>query len=161
MISSKMTAMCIDVSSHAFKHGERIPAIYTCDGRDISPSLSWCGAPGEVKSYALIMDDPDAPGGTFTHWVVYDMSYKLAVLPENIPKGDKFLHGLQGKTSFDRAGYGGPCPPAGKPHRYFFKMYALDVATLGLPEGAPRQDVEKAMQGHILAKGEIIGTYGR
>lgn len=161
MISSMTETANITVNSAAFDHGERIPDKYTCDGQDVSPAISWAGVPPEAESYVLIMDDPDAPGGTFTHWIAYDMPAILAVLPENVPKGVKFLHGLQGKTSFGRSGYGGPCPPSGKPHRYFFKLYALDIATLGLPGGASRHDVEKAMQGHILSKGVLMGTYGR
>ena len=142
------------LTSPAFKHNGAMPSEYTCDGEDISPELNIENAPENAKSLALIMDDPDAPAGTWVHWVVW-----------NIPPGTKVISkgtepkGVQGTTSFGRKGYGGPCPPSGT-HRYFFKLYALDT-TLGLKEGSSKQDLEKAMQGHIIEKTELMGTYKR
>ena len=147
--------MTVQLSSSAFRDGEAIPQKYTCDGEDVSPQLSWSGLPQDTKSLALIVDDPDAPAGTWVHWVLYDISPSESSLPE----GAQGL-GTEGNTSFRETGYGGPCPPKGKPHRYFFKLYALD-RTLKLKPGATKSDLEKAMQGHILAQGQIIGTYGR
>ncbi len=151
----------VSISSEAFKDGGTIPGEYTCDGRNVSPSLSWPGLPEGTKSIALIMDDPDAPGRTFVHWVIYNIPGSTQKLAKGIPKKEKLADGsLQGMTDFGRAGYGGPCPPPGKPHRYFFKIYAIDIM-LGLPSGASKGDVEAAMKGHILAKGELIGKYAR
>jgi Raf kinase inhibitor-like YbhB/YbcL family protein len=147
--------VAIQLSSSAFRDGDTIPKKYTCDGEDISPQLSWSGLPQGTQSLALIVDDPDAPAGTWVHWVLYDISPDVSDLPE-----DAQGLGIEGKTSFRDPGYGGPCPPKGKPHRYFFKLYALDK-TLGLKPGATKADLEKAMQSHILAQGRIMGTYGR
>ncbi len=143
-----------------FANGERIPIKYTCDGEDISPPLTWEGQPEGVVSYVLIVEDPDAPMGTFTHWVMYNIPSKLTSLPEGVPKQGKTEVGLQGINDFRRIGYGGPCPPPGKPHRYFFKLYALD-STLDLPPGARKRDVTKAMEGHVLAQAQLMGIYGR
>lgn len=151
----------ISISSEVFKDGGTIPDEYTCDGEDISPTLLWEGLPGGTKSIVLIMDDPDAPGRTFVHWVIYNIPGSTQKLAKGIPKKEKLADGsLQGMTDFGRAGYGGPCPPPGKPHRYFFKIYAIDKL-LDLPSGASKGDVEAAMKGHILAKGELIGKYAR
>lgn len=147
--------MAITMTSSAFTDGGAIPKKHTCDGEDVSPALSWSGIPEGTKSLALIMDDPDAPAGTWVHWVLYDLPPDLSGLPE----GTQGL-GVEGMTSFREPGYGGPCPPRGKPHRYFFKLYALDKI-LGLKAGASKGDLEKAMQGHILAQGQLMGTYGR
>ena len=143
-----------------FSNGGRIPVKYTCDGEDISPPLSWEGQPEGVVSYVLIVEDPDAPIGTFTHWVIYNIPGKLSSLPEGVPKQKETEFGLQGINDFRGVGYGGPCPPPGKPHRYFFKLYALD-STLDLPPGARKGDVIKAMEGHVLAQAQLMGLYGR
>ena len=150
----------ITVESSAFGNMQPIPRQYTCDGADISPPLSWRGVPPAAKSIVCIADDPDAPAGTWVHWVVYDLPASDTVLIENIPKADTAPGGgKQGTNDFRRIGWGGPCPPGGT-HRYFFKLYALDTM-LNLPAGKTKKDVEKAMAGHILAKGELIGTYTR
>ncbi len=154
-------AMTINLQSSAFAHGERIPKMYTCDDVDVSPPLSWNGVPQGTKSLVLIMDDPDAPIGTWVHWVLYDIPATLTGLPENVAKTPIVSEiGVQGMNDFHRFGYGGPCPPPGKPHRYFFKLFALDT-NLGLEPGATKAQVEKAMQGHILAQGQLMGIYGR
>lgn len=151
----------ISISSEAFKEGGTIPDEYSCEGNDISPPLSWQGVPAGTKSIALIMDDPDAPGRTFVHWVIYNIPGSTQKLAKGIPRKEKLADGsLQGMTDFASVGYGGPCPPPGKPHRYFFKIYAIDTI-LDLPSGASKEDVEAAMKGHIMAKGELIGKYAR
>jgi Raf kinase inhibitor-like YbhB/YbcL family protein len=155
------SGMQIQLSSTAFKEGEAIPVTYTCDGENISPPLSWAGVPQSAKSLALIVDDPDAPAGTWVHWVVFNISPTLGSLSEGASSsGSQDSFGTPGVSSFRKSGYGGPCPPKGKPHRYFFKLYALDIR-LGLKFGASKTDIEKAMQGHILAQGQLMGTYGR
>jgi Raf kinase inhibitor-like YbhB/YbcL family protein len=147
--------MKLVVDSQAFRDGNTIPQKYTCDGDNISPALRWTGVPIGTVSYALIVDDPDAPLGTWVHWLIYDIPARESALPEAV-------QGLavEGKNDFRRTGYGGPCPPAGKPHRYYFRMYALDM-TLDLPAGVGRDELEKAMQGHILAEGALMGRYSR
>lgn len=150
----------ISISSEEFKNGT-IPDEYTCEGEDISPPLSWQGLPAGTKSIALIADDPDASGRAFVHWVIYNIPANTQKLEKGMPKKEKLDDGSrQGMTDFGRAGYGGPCPPPGKPHRYFFKIYAIDKM-LDLPSGASKEDVEAAMKGHVLAKGELIGKYAR
>ena len=150
-----------ELRSVAFAQGANIPRQFTCDDADISPALSWNEPPQGTQSFALIMDDPDAPAGTFVHWVVYNLPADSRQLPERIPGNDALTGGtLQGVNDFPRTGYGGPCPPPGRPHRYFFKLYALD-AKLNLKAGARKQDVERAMKGHILAQAELMGRYGR
>lgn len=148
----------ISVSSPAFEDGERIPDVYTCSGENSSPALSWSGAPGSTASLVLIMDDPDAPSGTFVHWVLFNLDPSLTELPQGILA--RVGSGTAGTNSARKLGYTGPCPPPGKPHRYFFKLYALDTP-LDLPEGATKADVEQAMQGHILAHGQFMGTFSR
>jgi len=150
----------LTVTSTAFKEGETIPRQYTCDGDDISPALSWQGVPKEAKELALICDDPDAPGGVWTHWTIYGISPDITGLDSNIVKKDSIKIGNQGRTSFGKVGYGGPCPPPGKPHRYYFRLYALDKQ-LGLKPGISRIEFEQAMKGHIIAQGELMGRYGR
>ncbi len=135
-----------------FKNGERIPDKYTCKGEDVSPPLSIGNLSNAVKSLAIIMDDPDAPGGTFLHWVIWNLPPKT-----DIPEGTQ--DGETGMTDFGSSGYGGPCPPPGKPHRYFFRVYALD--SVPEPASAAREGLEAAMKGHILAQGELVGTYSR
>lgn len=147
--------------SDAFSANGTIPSRYTCDGDNLSPPLKWDDVPTETQSLALIVDDPDAPGGTFVHWVVYDISPNTREMAEATPAGQATLSGsaVQGKNDFGALGYGGPCPPNGT-HRYFFKLYALDC-TLGLPAESTKADVEAAIKGHILAQSELVGHYER
>ena len=153
--------MTLSLSSIAFQDGERIPAKYTCEGQDISPPLVWSEPPQGTQSLALIVDDPDAPGGVFTHWVVFNILPDSRQLPEAIPAQAQLPSGaLQGKNDFGRIGYGGPCPPPGRPHRYRFTLYALD-RVLDLKAGVSKKQVVGAMQGHILAQGQLTGTYQR
>ena len=155
----EVTAM--EIKSSAFKAQEKIPTKYTCDGADVSPPLSWTDVPEKTQSLALISDDPDAPVGTWVHWVLYDLPAETRELSEGMAKKDALENGAkQGLTDFKRVGYGGPCPPPGPAHRYFFKLYALD-AKLGLEPRATKKDVEKAMKGHILAQAELVGLYKR
>ena len=147
--------MTLHVSSTAFSEGKSIPEKYTCDGQNVSPSLTWSGAPAGAKSFALIVDDPDAPSGTFTHWVLYDVPPGAAELKEGSHGGGK-----EGMNDFKKRGYGGPCPPPGGPHRYFFRLYALDLGSLG-KAGLSKHDALAAMKGHILAEGQLMGTYQR
>ena len=153
--------MAFSISSPSFQNGKDIPKKFTCDGDDVSPALSWTDPPQGVKSFALIADDPDAPRGTWTHWVLFDLPPSTSTLAEGLPKvGELPDGGRQGVNDFPKIGYGGPCPPPGKPHRYFFKLYALDNK-LNLKAGASKQEVEQAMQNHILGKAEVMGKYGR
>src|SRR5881409_4275262 len=157
--------MAFILTSAAFKDGAPIPGKYTCDGGDVSPPLTLSGAPAGTRSVALIADDPDAPGGTWVHWVLYNLPATATALPENVAKTELLpdLGGggaLQGRNDFRHAGYGGPCPPPGPAHRYFFKLYALDAA-LKLKAGAPKPDVEAAMKGHVLGTAQLVGTYAR
>jgi hypothetical protein len=155
--------MDIALTSPAFAAGAAIPPKYTCDGADVSPPLAWSGAPAGTRAFALIADDPDAPAGTWVHWVLFNLSGTTDSLPENVATSEALaeLEGaLQGRNDFRRTGYGGPCPPPGKPHRYVFKLYALD-GPLALQAGATKADVERALQGHILARGQLLGTYRR
>lgn len=147
--------MSIAVSSPSFKEGERIPIKFTCDGMNLSPQLDWSGQVATVHSLALIMDDPDAPAGTFVHWVLFNLPGDLASLPEGVSGT-----GVAGSNGLRKLGYGGPCPPKGSTHRYFFKLYALD-STLDLKEGASNAEVERAMQGHIVGQGQLSGKYSR
>jgi Raf kinase inhibitor-like YbhB/YbcL family protein len=151
----------MQLSSQAFNEGQAIPSKYTCDAENVSPRLAWSGVPPGAKTLALIADDPDAPVGTWVHWVVYDLPATAAELPEGRPKSQYLPEGgMQGLNDFKHLGYGGPCPPRGKPHRYFFKLYALDRA-LGLKPGATKKDVERAMENHTLAQTQLMGTYQR
>ena len=154
-------AMAFELTSTVFKQGEAIPKKHTCDGADASPPLAWTDLPAATKSLALVCDDPDAPAGTWVHWVVWDMPPSVRSLPEGVPPLPKLEDGTrQGTNDFKRIGYGGPCPPPGKAHRYFFRLYALD-AVLGLAPSATREALEKAMQGHALGHAELMGRYGR
>lgn len=149
------------LSSSAFKTGAEIPRRHTCEGADLSPALAWDGAPAGTKGFALIADDPDAPVGTWVHWVVYDLPADTSKLPEGLPTTDTLSGGgKQGINDFRKTGYGGPCPPPGKPHRYFFKLYALDAPT-NLKPRATKADVLRATEGHVLAQAELMGTYER
>jgi len=154
-------AMALRIESPAFQAKEKIPQKHTCDGMDLSPPLLWSGAPAGTKSFALISDDPDAPMGTWVHWVIYDIPPESQGLPESVPKTGRLADGArQGVTDFRQVGYGGPCPPPGKPHRYFFKLYALDTV-LDLPPKATKADLLVAMNGHVLAQAELVGLYQR
>ena len=151
----------MEIHSTAFSDRSPIPAQYTCDGTDISPPLRWTNPPPETRSFALLCDDPDAPAGTWVHWVIYDLPAATTSLSQGVHPRETVEHGArQGKNDFRKIGYGGPCPPAGKPHRYFFKLYALD-AGLDLEPGATKAQLEKAMRGHILEEAQLIGMYHR
>ena len=153
-------AMDLEVRSSAFKYGGYIPSRYTCDGENISPQLSWSKGPSGTKSYAIIADDPDAPMGTWVHWVIYNIPDNVTSLPEALSNAKRLDFGAyQGKNDFKKIGYGGPCPPGGT-HRYYFKVYALDTVLDSGP-GLTKRQLLKAMEGHILAKGELMGKYSR
>lgn len=153
--------MNFQISTSSFQPGDLIPKKFSCDAADVSPEFSWTGSPPATKSFALIADDPDAPAGTWTHWVIYDLPEGATSLPENTPKIDVLPDGSQqGRNDFKKIGYNGPCPPPGTPHRYFFKLYALDQK-LALKPGASKSEVEQAMQGHVLAQTEVMGKYQR
>jgi Raf kinase inhibitor-like YbhB/YbcL family protein len=147
--------MAIQITSAAFSEGGMIPKMYTCSGEDLSPPLAWSGVPQEAKSLALIMDDPDAPGKVFVHWVLFNIPASAMELPEGMQGS-----GIPGVNNFRLTGYNGPCPPSGQTHRYLFKIYALDQE-LKLTEGASKADVENAMVGHILASGQLMGKFKR
>ena len=148
----------IAITSSAFQNGGAIPRQYTCDGVNVSPPLEWSGLPKSTKTIAIIADDPDAPAGTWVHWVIYNLPGDTIGMVENLPPTEEIKGGgAQGKNDFEKIGYGGPCPPSGT-HRYFFKLYALDTE-LPLKPGAGKADVEKAAAGHILAQAQLIGTY--
>jgi Raf kinase inhibitor-like YbhB/YbcL family protein len=154
--------MALTLTSTAFDLGTEIPKRHTCEGADRSPALKWTGAPAGTKSFALIADDPDAPVGTWVHWVVYDLPADTSELPEAVPTTETLSGGggRQGTNDFRKTGYGGPCPPPGKPHRYFFKLYALDTLT-NLKPRATKGDVLRSIEGHVLAQAELMGTYRR
>jgi Raf kinase inhibitor-like YbhB/YbcL family protein len=157
----KEGAMALPLSSPAFGDGDRIPTKYTCDGQDVSPPLAWSNPPAGTQSLALIVDDPDAPAGVFTHWLLFNIPSDSRNLPGAVPVQAELTSGaLQGKNDFGRTGYGGPCPPAGRPHRYQFTIYALD-RVLDLKAGVSKKQLLGAMQGHILAQGQLTGTYQR
>ena len=146
--------------SKAFEHQDFIPSRFTCDGQNISPALNWTSPPAATKSLALICDDPDAPGKTWVHWVIYNLPPATCSLSEAIAVGSKTPEGgLQGINDFKELAYGGPCPPGGT-HRYFFKLYALDEM-LNLRPGASKAELEAAMAGHIIDQGELMGYYSR
>ena len=154
-------AMTLSLKSPAFTHEGDIPRKHTCDGADVSPALNWSDPPAGTQSFSLIMDDPDAPGRTWVHWVIYNLPAQARELPEGVPKESELKDGTrQGRNDFAKPGYGGPCPPRGAPHRYYFKLYALD-AKLNLPAGAGKAGVESAMKGHILAEAQLMGRYRR
>jgi Raf kinase inhibitor-like YbhB/YbcL family protein len=158
---AKGHVMKIQLASAAFAGGQPIPVKYTGDALDISLPLAWTNAPAGTKSFALIAADPDAPAGDWTHWVIYDLSPTTTALAEDTLKTPQLRNGAkQGLNDFKKTGYGGPAPPPGKAHRYFFKLYALDTMT-GLAPGAAKKDLLKAMDGHVLAEGQLMGTYQR
>ena len=153
--------MMIQLSTNAFPAGGVIPKQFTCTGPDISPGLTWSAVPPGTHSIALIVDDPDAPAGTWNHWLLYNLPASVHELSENQPRTPQLANGaLQGRNDFGKTGYNGPCPPPGKPHRYFFRLYALDT-NLDLKAGADRHTLESAMKGHIVGQGELMGTFGR
>lgn len=150
----------MQLTSSAFKDRQFIPSVYTRDGKDVSPPLSWTGSPPEAKAFALVCDDPDAPAGTWVHWVAWNLPAEMTDLKESLPTKKEFSDGTrQGTNDFGRIGYGGPCPPSGT-HRYFFKLYALDNP-LPLKPGASKTELETAMKGHTLAEARLVGLYKR
>lgn len=152
--------MQIQVRSPAFSDGEMIPDRYTCTGDGASPPIEWDTPGDSVQSFALICDDPDAPMGTFTHWVVYDLPPDVHKLPERVPNEDALPNGgVHGINSLHKTGYTGPCPPSGT-HRYFFKVFALDKK-LDLKPGAGKEKVLREMEGHIVGEGQLMGRYTR
>lgn len=149
----------LSLSSEAFAHGGAIPAHYTCDGRDISPPLAWGGIPNGTRSLVLIVSDPDAPRGTWYHWVLYAIPSELSGLPENVDPKELSAAIHDGMNSWRRSGYGGPCPPTGR-HRYFFNLYALDRVP-EVPKQPSAAALHRAMQGHVIAETTLMGTYAR
>ncbi|MEK6334286.1 MAG: YbhB/YbcL family Raf kinase inhibitor-like protein [Acidobacteriota bacterium] len=150
----------LKLTSAAFKEGQAMPHTYTCDGVNVSPPLEWSGVPATAKTLAIIADDPDAPGGMWVHWVLYNLPAENIGLVENLPATETLVAGgFQGKNDFEKIGYGGPCPPSGT-HRYLFKIYALDIE-LPLKAGVTKADLLKAMDDHVLLQGQLMGTYKR
>ncbi len=153
--------MALMLSSPTFRAGQPIPMQYTCDGVDMSPPLAWEGVADGVRSLALICDDPDAPGGTWVHWVLFNLPANVAALEAGLAKTGTLPNGArQGRNDFKHLGYGGPCPPPGRAHHYVFRLYALD-AEMKLPSGATKAELLRAMKGHILAQAELVGIYRR
>ena len=151
--------MAFTIKSTAFSEGANIPSRHTCDGVNLSPPLSWSGQPDGTKSFVLIVDDPDAPGGTFLHWTFFDIAASVQALPEGQPAAKL---GQSGVNDFGRSAYGGPCPPPGRgSHRYFFKLNALDIPSLGLGPGATLIQIEQKIKGHVLGTAELMGRYER
>ncbi len=162
-MSSELHAQAgtLRLTSAAFQDQGTIPTKYTCDGQDISPALSWTGAPNETKSFTLIMDDPDARPNTWVHWVIYDLPASAHGLPENVPKKEELASGARnGVNGEPKIGYEGPCPPPGPEHLYHFRLYALG-ARLGLKPGATKFELERAMKGRVLGEAQLRGRYGR
>ncbi len=158
--SVSQTEFTMNLTSSAFTQGQPIPAKFSCKGADVSPALAWTEPPAGTKSLALIVDDPDAPMGTWVHWVLYNIPITAHEWPENTPKDADLVNGAQqGVTSARSHGYHGPCPPSGT-HRYFFKLYALDTK-LDLKDSATKADLLAAMEGHILAQAELMGTFSK
>jgi Raf kinase inhibitor-like YbhB/YbcL family protein len=151
----------IVLKTTSFEPGGFIPKRFTCEAADVSPALAWGDPPAGTQSFAIIEDDPDAPSGTFVHWLVYDLPAAYRRLPEALSGNDQMAGGgRQGTNDFSRTGYSGPCPPPGKPHRYFIRLYALDAPT-SLPPAATRKELDSAMQGHILGQAELMGRFKR
>jgi Raf kinase inhibitor-like YbhB/YbcL family protein len=151
----------MEMRSNSFGNGQTISRKHTCDGPDLSPHLEWSGVPAGTIAFALVADDPDAPMGTWVHWVLYDLPGDTRSLSEGMSTTETLPRGgAQGRNDFGRIGYGGPCPPPGRPHRYYFTLYALE-ARVNLPPGANKATLLKAMNGHIKAEAQIMGTYGR
>jgi hypothetical protein len=153
-------AATIRVYSPAYGNGSAIPAQYTCDGADISPPLAWSGVPQGAKSLLVEMVDPDAPGGEFIHWVIYNISPNSTGLPQGVPPAAATAYGLQAVNDFGEVGYGGPCPPPGRPHRYIVLVLALNT-TLEVPPGAPARQVLRAAGPYVVGLGSLVGLYGR
>jgi Raf kinase inhibitor-like YbhB/YbcL family protein len=162
-VHSKMRGgkkMAITITSTAFTEGSMIPQDYTCDGEDISPPLAWSGVPDGTKSLALICDDPDAPMGTWVHWVLFNIPVPMNGLPPGVPSKKIPDHGAKhGRNDFGSLGYRGPCPPGGM-HRYYFRLYAVDTE-INLDSGIAAPQLLRAMEGHVVAEGQLMGTYGR
>lgn len=153
--------MALSLNSAAFEADQAIPSRFTCDGEDVSPALSWSGVPQGTQAFALIMDDPDAPVGVFTHWLLYNIPTTARSLAEGVAKTERpETGGIQGQNDFGRTGYGGPCPPGGRAHHYRFQLYALD-GLIDVGPGASKKQVVDAVQGRILGQAELIGTYQR
>jgi Raf kinase inhibitor-like YbhB/YbcL family protein len=154
--------MDIQVLSTAFHQGETIPVQYTCDGNNVSPPLHWDSVPEDAQSLALVCEDPDAPAGVFVHWLIFNFPPIVSNLPEALPTTGTLVESgaSQGRNDFNNIGYDGPCPPPGNLHRYYFRLYALDTR-LRLPKGATKYELARAMEGHILATGQLMGTYKR
>ena len=151
----------LGITSPAFREGEAIPDIYSCDGENVSPMIQWQSVPEGTASFALIMDDPDAPRGVFTHWIIFNIHVSTPFLPKGLSRGLLPDSGVvQGSNSFNNSGFDGPCPPPGSPHHYIFTIYALD-RMLDLPAGSTKAEVLAAMEGSILAKGQLTGTFTR
>jgi Raf kinase inhibitor-like YbhB/YbcL family protein len=154
--------MTLQLTSTAFQEGEAIPKPHTGDGKDTSPPLRWTDPPAGTKSFALICDDPDAPRGTWVHWVLYNLPANTRELPEAVRARETLEAGArQGRNDFSKIGYGGPAPPRGKPHRYFFKLYALDTILSLAPAGATKDQLLAAMKDHVIAEGQLMGRYSR
>lgn len=161
LVGQRNSSMAFTISSPSFSNGGNIDKKFTCDADDVSPQLAWKQAPTGTKSFALLADDPDAPVGNWNHWAMWNIPASLTSLPEGIPKMGRLKDGSeQGTNDFHKSGYNGPCPPPGKPHRYYFKLYALDTL-LTIKAGATKKDLEAAMKGHILGQTEWMGRYGR
>ena len=159
MTDSESGTPQIQLTSAAFADGEKIPVRFTCEGDDVSPPLQWSGAPVETRSFVLFVEDPDAPRDTWVHWVLYNIHGAAVELNQAVPTLPETPSGARhGRNTAGDTAYAGPCPPPGKPHRYFFRLYALDIM-LNLQPGATRAEVEQAMQQHILAQGTLMGTY--
>ena len=149
----------LKLTSTAFEDGKPIPYLYTCEGDDMSPPLQWSGAPVTTRTYAMVCEDPDAPRGTWIHWVLYNISGDAVELTKAVPTLPQLPSGARhGRNTAGDMAYAGPCPPPGKPHRYFFRLYALDIS-LNLPPGATKAELEQAMAQHIVAQGTFMGTY--
>jgi len=161
-VCKEKIVMEIEVLSPAFQEGGAIPVQYTCDDANVSPPLRWGGIPKDSQSLALICEDPDAPSGVFVHWLIFNLPPIVSDLPEAVPTTETLVESgaIQGRNDFGNIGYDGPCPPQGNPHRYFFRIYALDTK-LQLKAEATRREFERAANGHILATGHLMGTYKR
>jgi Raf kinase inhibitor-like YbhB/YbcL family protein len=159
-IATADVASTLALTSPAFQNGSAIPERYTCSGQNVSPELMWTGVPHGTRSFALILDDPDAPMGTFVHWVVYNLSPATTAMPEGVSASASVGDGEQGLNGRGALGYTGPCPPSGKPHHYHFRLYALDKK-LQLQAGATAEQAEAAIKGHVLATTELIGIFER
>lgn len=153
--------MRLSISSSAFHEGDKIPRKYTCEGEDVSPELTWNKPPEDTISLALLVEDPDAPGGVFTHWILFNLPTGIMILPQGMATQNQLPDGsLQGKNDFGKVGYNGPSPPPGRPHKYQFTLYALD-RPLNLKPSVGKKQIVDAMRGHILAQGQIMGIYQR